>query len=392
MDSPSLLDLFYLPEYLREALAEALVRGELMSYEVADTVSTVVFSLVVAAIYFGVVGIVAWGMYRRAHAEEALDRDAAGSHRAVSVDAPWHKLVPNGFEADLCAWVVNDQGVARVFVATVLRLLRAGVMEIRHASLEDGLMEFVLRGDPDCADELGRAATDLIFPEGSRRVYLREVMDESVWTTEVVGDQIYRFAGLAESSCAKAGLIDPDDGRAKERHNRFSVAFVLMGLVGAIWFSSAVPSPVTIVVFIASSVLLALSQRLIRTRALTPAGVLVVERLETLATRLRAAADSGERIGDAGVSAAELIEYAVVVGLRAQELARLADASGSASLRRLVSEPLLNSEADGIGLSSKELASYRRRFGIVGGKTTRCGVIARIYGRRDEWYREQMSD
>lgn len=392
MDSPSLLDLFYLPEYLREALAEALVRGELMSYEVADTVSTVVSSLVVAAIYFGVVGIVAWGMYRRAHAEEALDRAAAGSHRAVSVDAPWHKLVPNGFEADLCAWVVNDQGVARVFVATVLRLLRAGVMEIRHVSLEDGLMEFVLRGDPDYADELGRAATDLIFPEGSRRVYLREVMDESVWTTEVVGDQIYRFAGLAESSCAKAGLIDPDDGRASERHNRFSVAFVLMGLVGAIWFSSAVPSPVTIVVFIASSVLLALSQRLIRTRALTPAGVLVVERLETLATRLRAAADSGERIGDAGVSAAELIEYAVVVGLRAQELARLADASGSASLRRLVSEPLFNSEADGIGLSSKELASYRRRFGIVGGKTTRCGVIARIYGRRDEWYREQMSD
>ena len=392
MDSPSLLDLFYLPEYLRKALAEALVRGELMSYEVADTVSTVVFSLVVAAIYFGVVGIVAWGMYRRAHAEEALDRAAAGSHRAASVDAPWHKLVPNGFEADLCAWVVNDQGVARVFVATVLRLLRAGVMEIRHASLEDGLMEFVLRGDPDCADELGRAATDLIFPEGSRRVYLREVMDESVWTTEVVGDQIYRFAGLAESSCAKAGLIDPDDGHASERHNRFSVAFVLMGLVGAIWFSSAVPSPVTIVVFIASSVLLALSQRLIRTRALTPAGVLVVERLETLATRLRAAADSGERIGDAGVSAAELIEYAVVVGLRAQELARLADASGSASLRRLVSEPLFNSEADGIGLSSKELASYRRRFGIVGGKTTRCGVIARIYGRRDEWYREQMSD
>lgn len=392
MDSPSLLDLFYLPEYLREALAEALVRGELMSYEVADTVSTVVSSLVVAAIYFGVVGIVAWGMYRRAHAEEALDRAAAGSHRAVSVDAPWHKLVPNGFEADLCAWVVNDQGVARVFVATVLRLLRAGVMEIRHVSLEDGLMEFVLRGDPDYADELGRAATDLIFPEGSRRVYLREVMDESVWTTEVVGDQIYRFAGLAESSCAKAGLIDPDDGRASERHNRFSVAFVLMGLVGAIWFSSAVPSPVTIVVFIASSVLLALSQRLIRTRALTPAGVLVVERLETLATRLRAAADSGERIGDAGVSAAELIEYAVVVGLRAQELARLADASGSASLRRLVSEPLFNSEADGIGLSSKELASYRRRFGIVGGKITRCGVIARIYGRRDEWYREQMSD
>ena len=392
MDSPSLLDLFYLPEYLREALAEALVRGELMSYEVADTVSTVVFSLVVAAIYFGVVGIVAWGMYRRAHAEEALDRAAAGSHHAVSVDAPWHKLVPNGFEADLCAWVVNDQGVARVFVATVLRLLRAGVMEIRHASLEDGLMEFVLRGDPDCADELGRAATDLIFPEGSRRVYLREVMDESVWTTEVVGDQIYRFAGLAESSCAKAGLIDPDDGRAIERHNSFSVAFVLMGLVGAIWFSSAVPSPVTIAVFIASSVLLALSQRLIRTRALTPAGVLVVERLETLTTRLRAAADSGERIGDAGVSAAELIEYAVVVGLRAQELARLADASGSASLRRLVSEPLFNSEADGIGLSSKELASYRRRFGIVGGKTTRCGVIARIYGRRDEWYREQMSD
>lgn len=392
MDSPSLLDLFYLPEYLREALAEALVRGELMSYEVADTVSTVVFSLVVAAIYFGVVGIVAWGMYRRAHAEEALDRAAAGSHRAASVDAPWHKLVPNGFEADLCAWVVNDQGVARVFVATVLRLLRAGVMEIRRASLEDGLMEFVLRGDPDCADELGRAATDLIFPEGSRRVYLREVMDESVWTTEVVGDRIYRFAGLAESSCAKAGLIDPDDGRARERHNRFSVAFVLMGLVGAIWFSSAVPSPVTIVVFIASSVLLALSQRFIRTRALTPAGVLVVERLETLTTRLRAAADSGERMGDAGVSAAELIEYAVVVGLRAQELARLADASGSASLRRLVSEPLFNCEADGIGLSSKELASYRRRFGIVGGKTTRCGVIARIYGRRDEWYREQMSD
>lgn len=392
MDSPSLLDLFFLPEYLRESLAEALVHGELMPYGVADIVATIVFVLIMAAIYFGIVGAIAWSFFRRAHVDEALDRAAAGSHRAMSPDAPWHKLVPHGFEADRCAWVVNDQSVSRVFVATVLRLLRAGMMEIRQASLEDGLMEFVLCGDPDRADELGCAAVDLLFPEGRRRAVLREVMDESVWITEVVGDQIYRFAGLAESSCAKAGLIDPDDGRARERHNRFSVAFVLMGLVGAIWFSSAVPSPVTIVVFIASSVLLALSQRLIRTRALTPAGVLVVERLETLTTRLRAAADSGERIGDAGVSAAELIEYAVVVGLRAQELARLADASGSASLRRLVSEPLFNSEADGIGLSSKELASYRRRFGIVGGKTTRCGVIARIYGRRDEWYREQMSD
>ena len=162
MDSPSLLDLFFLPEYLREAFAGALTRSELMPYGVADVVATIVFTLIMAAIYFGIVGAIAWGFLRRARADEEVER-AAGAHRAMSPDAPWHKLAPNGFEADLCAWVVNDQSVARVFVATVLRLLRAGVMEITHR-LKTALWSSCYAATPTAPTSWGARRRISFFP------------------------------------------------------------------------------------------------------------------------------------------------------------------------------------------------------------------------------------
>lgn len=392
MDSPSLLDLFFLPEYLRGTLAGALTRSELMSYGAADVVSSVILALIMAIIYFGIAGALMWSFRSRAQIDEAIDRAAAGTRRTVSPDAPWRELVPRGIEPDACAWVVNDQGTSRVFTATVLRLLRTGVMEIRDASLEDGLMEFVLRGRPESVDELGCRAVDMIFPDGCRRVCLSAVMDDDDWTTAVLGDQISGFTDTAKASCAESGLIEPVGDHDKESFDILSVVLVLAGLIGAIWFSSALPSPVTIGIFIAASIVFSMSLSFIRTRALTPAGVLAVERLEALATRLRAAAESGARIGDAEISAAVLIEYAVVIGLRAKELARLADASGSAALRRLLSEPLLECEACPSDISSKEVVSYRRRFRVTDSKSTRLAMIERIFGYRVDWYRSELSD
>lgn len=315
----------------RDAVAAAFVAAGAPA-AVADIAATALFTLIMAAMYFGIAGGLLLRCRRRAAEAEAAERDGVP---IPDESRPWSECFPAGWDADAASWLIHRAPCARVFEAAILRLDREGVLKIEQAPFEEGGMRFALKGLPRDADVIGIAAIDLLFLNAPRRVTAFEALEDEEWGLSVQGTIIEHFIGAPQKVCEQSGLSFAVDKQAGTTLEYQSVVFVLVGLIGAIWFSSAVPELVTIAIYITSSVLFARTQLALRQRELTPAGARVAARMDALKHRIGRCLREDERLGDGSVSAREIMEYAVVFGFSDHELAQLATRSGSTSLDRL---------------------------------------------------------
>lgn len=333
-----LLDVMYLPGRLRGALAAAIQVSVGVPAGVAEVISIAAFTLIMAGVYFGVALSFVVSCRNRSREQEAAERFDA----PVPGDgASWSACFPHGHEADACAWLLSDLHNAQAFEAAALRLERQGVIRLESAAPEEGGMRIVRLGSVPEHDRIGTAVLRMLFRGAGcrsplpRRVSLFEALSDADWKFEVEGSEIGRFLESLGRTCEEGGLSLPKKERESDTANYQAVAFVLVGLVGAIWFSFAIPSLITLAIFIGSSVLFAEVMPALRHRRLTPAGARVTARLDALRGKFRRALESGGRIGDSSVPVRALMEFAVVLGFTDEELEHLAANSGSADVGRL---------------------------------------------------------
>ncbi len=321
----------------RDAVA-ALLASAGLDPAAADIAATALLTLAMAALYFGVAGTVALFYRRRAAEAEASERAGAP---VPDPDGPWSAIFPQGHDADAAAWLLPRIRYDRIFEATMLRLSRENAVRIESAPPEEGGARVVFVGRPREGDRVGAAALGLLAlnarhgADARRAVTVFAAMPDGDWSLDDEGNAIELFMRSPQACCEQDGLSEPADARIADVFEYRSIAFVLAGLAGAVWFSSAVPAIASILIFILSSVVLAGTQTSIRERGLTPSGARVAARMDALKRRVERCLAETRRLGDGAVSAAEIMEYAVVLGFSDDELASLAAASGSAELERL---------------------------------------------------------
>ena len=375
----------------REAL-ESMLAGAGLDSSMAEILSTVVFVVLMMVLYLGVaIGYVLL-LSRRARLAEVTDRAAgAESRRQVGVDAPWEALMPVGWEADEVAWVYLGQERSRVLLASVLRLVRTGVLRLGAADPEAGGMSFARRHGVEPGDVLGACALERIFIHGGRRVTLLEAMDADEWEVEREGRSIAGYRQAVTRVPEEAGLTIDSDGRVRLNVNAVSVAYVVLGLLVAILFSSAIPEVFALAIFMAGSMVVALAGGYVRERTLTPAGAAIADRLDVLRARLVRAAAMGEHIGSARATAAQLMEFAVVVGLSASELAQLAKNAGDAELRALFAEPVRCADPRTVHGDAREALRELGRYARKEGMLNRALAIQTMAQHQDTWLRIELA-
>ena len=365
---------------LAGAFASALGAG-------ADLAATAVLTFVMASIY----GAASYLMVRwmRADREAAERRERAAAETAERThghaDETWDHLMAPGFEADEVACVVDYDLLANAFAATALRLVREGALRIERGDPSEGGAVVRSCGRGRDKDVLGRAAMKALFCTGSTRLTMREALDNRTWTYEDQAANVRAYETALEQASRQAGLTLSEDTRASGRYNGWAVVFVIVGLVGAIWFAMGVPSVCAFLIYVASSLYLGMRGVSPRKRSLTPAGARVAVRLDALRARIERALEAGERIGLSGRDAGRLLEFAVVLDFDEGELAQLARQMGDASLERLAGDWSDGGavKLEGVPLRRSRLAGGRR----LGGKRliTPVGMLRSAYLIRNSW-------
>lgn len=275
--------------------------------------------------------------------------------------------------------------LANAFAATALRLVREGALRIERGDPSEGGAVVRSCGRGHDKDVLGRAAMKTLFCTGSTRLTMREALDNRTWTYEDQAANVRAYETALEQASRQAGLTLSEDTRASDRYNGWAVVFVIVGLVGAIWFAMGVPSVCAFLIYVASSLYLGMRGVSPRKRSLTPAGARVAVRLDALRARIERALEAGERIGLSGRDAGRLLEFAVVLDFDEGELDQLARQMGDASLERLAGDWSDEGavKLEGVPLRRSRLAGGRR----LGGKRliTPVGMLRSAYLIRNSW-------
>lgn len=320
---------FFWPERAREAIAEALVRSELVAPGVANVLSFVLAGCIALVAIVGPCVAVAAAVVRQARADEARERGGASMPDRRPADPRRPPVLPDGIEADACELVPLEGDTARAFEVTCLRLVRAGRVAMAPAEMGEGGVSLKLVKAPDEEDALGRACADILFRSGRSGTFFDLVSLGGADERQVRGLlETYRRA--LDRAAEREHLARRTAPKNEGRFDRRDVLCLVVTFLLAVWLSAALPAPTTMVMLGAGwAVLIVCEVRYRRRRSLEPRGARLLDVLEEVSAWIARAAVDGVTPELTDDEVGRLVEFAVVAGVDDAVLARLAQHVGT---------------------------------------------------------------